>query len=340
MNVPIVRYDLIYNGKNITQSILQYVLSFTYTDKAQGEADELEISMEDVDGLWKNEWYPSKGDKVTARIITINGTLECGTFTVDELSGSGNSEGDMFTLKAIAAPITKALRTKNSYAHENKTLKAIANTIAAKHGLKVVGKIDNIIIDRVTQYRETDLNFLRRLASDYGFTFSIRDSQMIFTNIYEIEDRTAALTISKNELTAWQVSDKTNKTYQKATVAHHNPKKKKVFTYTYQENRPAYNGVTSETLHLKVRASNQQQAMLKAKAALYNHNSLQQEGTLEMPGNIYAIAGNACEVDGIGRFSGKYYIHGSTHTVTKDGGYTSNLQIKRIGLVLKSKEKS
>lgn len=340
MNVPKVKYEIVYNGKNITENILRFVKAFTYTDKSQGEADEIEIILEDSEGLWSNDWYPVKGDTVTARIITINGVLECGTFTVDELSGSGGNDGSAFTLKAIAAAITKKLRTKNSYAHENKTLKSIASTIAAKHELKVVGKIDNVIIERITQYNETDLNFLRRLANDYGYTFSIRDSQMIFTNIYEIEDRQAALTINRNEIISYSISDKTNKTYHSATVMHHNKKKKKVFTYTYQENRPAYNGVNSDTLQLKIRAENQQQAMLKAKAALYNKNSLQQEGTIEMPGNIYAIAGNACEFIGVGRFSGRYYIHGSTHSVSPDNGYMTSLQIKRIGLVLKSKEKS
>lgn len=340
MNVPRVQYEIIYNGKDITADIKQHVKSFSYTDKAQGEADELEIILEDVEGLWKNEFYPTKGDTVSAKIFDANGTLDCGIFTVDELSAEGGEDGDTFTIKALAAYITKPLRTRSNYAHENKTLREIANTVAAKHGLKLIGKIEEVRLERCTQYNETDLSFLKRLAFEFGYTFSIRAEQLIFASIYEIEDREAALTINRSEVISYSIQDKTNTTYQSATVKHHNPKTKKLHLYTYDETRPAYNGVKSDTLQLTVKAENQQQAMLKARAALYNKNSLQQEGTISMPGNIYAIAGNAIEFIGAGRASGRYYIHSSTHTVDPDGGYLTGTDIKRIGLVLKSKEKA
>jgi phage protein D len=339
MNVPQVQYEIIYNGKDITADIKPHVKKFTYTDKAQGEADEIEIVLEDVDGLWKNEWYPLKGDTVSAKIIDVNGTLDCGVFTVDELTSEGSEDGDTFTIKGVAAHVTKPLRTRNNFAHENKTLREIANTIAAKHGLKLTGTIEEIRLERLTQYNETDLSFLKRLAWEFGYTFSVRADQLIFTSVYEIEDREAALEINRNEIISFSIADKTNTTFKSATVKHHSPKRKKLFTYTYNETRPAFNGVRSDSLQLTVKAENQQQAMLKARAALYNANSLQQEGTVSMPGNIYAIAGNAAEFVGAGRCSGRYYIHGSTHTVDPDGGYTTDIEIKRIDLVLKSREK-
>jgi len=102
MNVPKVLYEVVYNGKNITQDILPHVISFSYSDKSQGEADELEITLEDSEKIWQNEWYPTKGDTVSSKIIDINGTLDCGTFTVDEITGNGSIEGDTFTIKALA----------------------------------------------------------------------------------------------------------------------------------------------------------------------------------------------------------------------------------------------
>jgi phage protein D len=339
MNVPKVNYEIVYNGKNITGDILPHVLNFSYTDKSKGEADEIQIVMEDTAGLWANAWYPQKGDTVSARIIDINGTLDCGTFTVDEITGEGSGSGDTFTIKAIAASINKKIRTKRSYAHESKSLREIANSIAAKNGLTLQGSIKDVRISRITQYRESDLSFLQRLSFEYGYTFTIRDKKLIFTNIFELESKAAALNIHRNEVISFSITDKTANTFKSARVSYHNPKKKKVFTHTANETAEAYQGAKVDSLEIRIRAENQQQAEIKSQVALYRANSMQQEGTIEMPGNIYAVAGNNCTFEGVGMFSGTFYLDSTTHNVAKDGGYASSLTIKRIGLIEKKKHK-
>lgn len=340
MNAPKVKYEIVYNGKNITGDILPHVISFTYTDKSHGEADEIQIVLEDKDHLWKNGWYSSKGDTVTARIFhPTQGTLECGTFTVDEISGDGSESGDTYTIKALAAGINKKLRTKSSYAHENKTLREIANHIAGKHGLTVEGKIADVRISRKTQYHESDLKFLRELAGEYGYTFSIRDTKLIFTSVFELEKKDAALTIHRTEMFSWSINDKASNTYKTATLSYHNPKQKKTITHTTQESEQAYQGAKVDTLHIKTKVENQQQAELKSRVALYRANSLQQEGTVNMPGNIYAIAGNNATLEGIGMFSGLYYLDSTTHKVDSSEAYTTDISVKRVGLVDKAKQK-
>lgn len=333
-------YEIVYNGKNITTDILPYVLSFTYTDKSSGESDELEIVVEDSSGLWRNEWYPLKGDFITAKISNMGITLECGKFNVDEMSATGGSGGDTVSIKALAAGINKKIRTKNSYAHENKTLREIANTIAAKNGLKVSGKIDNISIERITQHRETDLKFLHKLAGEYGYTFSVRDTTLVFTKISELENKKAAFVLTNKEIISWSITDKTAHTFQAAKVSYHNPKQKEVIDFEHKEDAAAFKNAKSDTLVLNVQAENKQQAEIKAKAALYKVNSLQQEGSVEIPGNVLALAGNNCELIGLGVFSGLYYIQSSTHSISQDGGYSTSLEIKRVGLIEKNKEKA
>jgi phage protein D len=340
MIVPKAAYEIIYNGTNITGNILPYTISFSYTDKSKGEADEIELLLEDSDKLWQNEWYPTKGDKVSAKIFYMGNTLDCGTFVVDEITGSGSAEGDLIAIKGIAAGINKKIRTKLSSAHENKTLREIANTIAAKHGFTVHGKIADVRLGRETQYKETDLQFLNRLANEYGYTFSVRDSKLTFTNIFDIENKENALTILRNEMISWSIGDKTSKTYAAVKISYHNAKQRKVITHTQTEKEKSYQLSKVDTLEIRVRAENEQQAEVKSKVALYRANSLQQEGTIEMPGNILAVAGNNCEIQGIGVFSGKFYLESSTHQVTRDGGYVSSLAVKRVGLIEKKKQKT
>lgn len=325
-------YEIVYNGKDITKDIVAYVLSFNYTDRTAGETDELELTMEDSAGLWINEWYPIKGDSITARIYSLGHVLECGTFTVDEINASGGGSGNTVSIRGIAAGIDKKMRTKNSSAHEQKTLRDIANTIASKHGLKVDGEIANVRIGRLTQYRETDLHFLQRVANEYGYEFAVRDTLLVFTNIFTIENKAAALTITPKELISWSLTDKTSATFQAVRISYHNPRDRKVIGYEHKEDNEAFTQAKTDSMEVKTKAENEQQAEIKAKAALYKANSLQQQGSIELAGNVFALAGNNCELEGIGYFSGKYYIQSSSHSVSKDGGYTTSLEIKRVGL--------
>lgn len=340
MNVQKVKYEVVYNGRNITEDILPHVLNFSYSDKSQGEADEITILLEDAGKLWQNNWYPSKGDTVSAKIFhPTQGTLNCGTFTIDEVSGEGSESGDLFTIKGIAAGINKKIRSKNSYAHENKTLREIASHIAGKHGFTVEGTIQDVRIGRVTQYRENDLKFLKRLSFEYGYTFNVRDQKLIFTNVFDLEKKSSALTIHRSELINWSITDKTSGTYKDAKISHHSPRHKKTFSHTTRETEEAYQGAKVDTLEIRSKAENAQQAELKSRVALYRANSKQQEGNFTMPGNIYCVAGNNCTLEGIGQFSGLYYLAETTHSVDPSGGYTVAGSVKRVGLVEKAKQK-
>lgn len=88
--------------------------------------------------------------------------LSCGTFSIDEIEVS--SPASVVSIRGVGASVNSALRTKTSRGFENTTLAAVAGRIARKHRLKLVGSIESIRIDRVTQYAETDVGFLRRLV--------------------------------------------------------------------------------------------------------------------------------------------------------------------------------
>ncbi|WP_153799079.1 phage late control D family protein [Foetidibacter luteolus] len=336
MQVPKTTYEVLYNGKNITGDILPYVLSINYTDRATGEADELEIVLEDSAKLWQLDYYPTHGDTVSVQFFDLGRTLNCGAFTIDEVTASFSLDGDIVTIKALAAGIHKDLRTVKFYAHEKKTLREIANTIASRHGLTVEGNIPDVRIERKTQYQKTDLHFLQELAHDYGYTFSVRENKLTFTNMLELESKETSLIINRNEVTRVEVTDKTAQTYRTADIKYHHPRKKSTIVFTKPENETAFKSAKADTLVMRKRIENKQQAEIMATVALYRANSLKQEGTVEMPGNVFVLAGNSVQLTGFGMASGKYYITESTHSVSRDGGYASAAQIKRVGLISKN----
>lgn len=344
MNSVPATYKIIYNQKNITTDISDHLLSMNYTDKVAGESDEIELTVHDKDGLWQNDWWPSKGDTIEAQIIHQGEVLDCGKFSIDELGMASGREGDVFTLRGLAATFSKALRTKNSSAHENKTLRELAKSFADKHGFTLLGEIDEIRIGRVTQYQKTDLSFLRQVAEDYGYTFSVRGSLLVFTNEFELESVAPSTTIDKTEMKSFGFTDKTEATYKKALLRHHNKKKNEVIETevslmdenTDSEGNPFRDG-SEDQLIIHDRVENDQQAETKARAKLHKKSKLEKFVDVQIPGNVLVVSGVALDLTGCGRFSGKYQVAESSHSLDRGGGYNTSFRGVKVNTIPTSK---
>lgn len=327
-------FKVLYNGKNITTDISKSLLSINYTDKSGGDADEIEITVEDVEGKWQDEWYPSKGATLSVEMGMEGGNiLNCGVFTIDEISVSGSP--DVVSMRGIAATISKSVRTKKSYPHENKTLKQIVQTVAQNHGFIVIGDIPDIKTEYVLQKNETDLAFLSRLAQTYGCTFNLRDNQVVFTDAGKLESGKSVITLTKSDISTYSFTNKTSGTYKAANLKHHNQKTNKVVKGGAGDD----NIISDDESTLRVRAENKNQAEAKARAVLINANANERTGTFTMPGNTLILAGNNISMEGFGNNSGSYYLVSTTHSIDKSSGYSTSGEVKLGGVVKKIKTK-
>lgn len=480
---PEIIFKVMYQGQNITADISNSLISLDYTDNVKDKADELEITLDDTEKKWRNEWAPKKKDVITASVGFPGNMLECGTFEVDEKT----IDGPPCTIKirAVANGATKTTRTKNSKAHEGKTLRQIAQSICDTHGYtldvgthietkkdiiledinaideirmalfkvleitddderittltndlgpkvgavrnsmrgkgfeteaawtqdgwhflayhytnpgcnyyinrllqvenllhkrryefrtgeqtKVVNNNLDIVITRSTQNKETDLAYLTRIAAEYGFAFNIKGKHMIFYNIKSLEGRPASVKLTESQLTKYSITDKLTGTFSDAVVKHHNPKTKTVITATanaYDEPlwpiealkvkyRPEGFGVlkdqgfaprggdiqkedySNDTLQIKSKAENKQQAEAKAKSALHEANSNCCSGSFDTPFNILCCAGNNAELTELGEYSGVYHINAAKFNITKGSGGTVSCEVKRVGFVAQKKK--
>ncbi|MDI3319996.1 phage late control D family protein [Pinibacter soli] len=331
MNLPVAEYTLVYNTKDISRDIADQVISINYTDKIGGESDTLELVLMDKDLRWQNSWYPQKGDSINL-IIRQNGLqMDCGLFEVDELSLSISTSGDVFSIKGLAAGIKKPMRTKESYAHEDKSLKEIANTVANDMQLKLLGNVPAISIHRATQYRESALSFLNRIGSTYGCIFSVRGANLVFTYYKDLENRSASLTLTKQQLISLEVHDQTHKTFKACRVRHHDPLTKDVQEFTANPDDDSDSDVdSSDTLEIRGRVENKQQAEQKARYALYKNNTEGVGGDITLPGNILFVSGNNFQLNGAGNFSGIFHIMESSHSISSNGAYVTSGNIKRV----------
>lgn len=334
MNLQPASYKILYNSKNITKDISEHLLSLSYTDKVEGEADELEISLEDTDGLWQNEWYPDKGATIEAEITDGESTLPCGKFSLDENKFSGSkSGGDVVTFAGVSASVTKKMRTKRSTAHENKTLRQLAQTVADRHGLTIQGTIPDIKIGRVTQNRKGDLAFLSTISMQYGLVFNVRGTLLIFHKQTELEKKAHATSLDKTDVESFDFTDKIEDTYKDAKVQFHNPDTNETVESESQDEE-GY-----DTLEIKEKAETKQQAELQASSQLRRKNTKIKTVAIQCAGNHLLVSGNNVELTGFGKLSGIYHITESKHSIEKGSSWKTNFDGKRVEEIPPAKHK-
>ena len=343
VEVPRPVFVIHYEKKNITNDLTPYVRSVTYTDYLSGQSDTLEVELEDVDGRWIDTWYPGKGDTLSADIGYDNAPLlPCGSFEIDEIEFS--FPPSVVVIRALSTGVKKSVRTRVGRAYENTTLAAVAQRIAKRNKLTLVGKIREIRIDRVTQYQERDVEFLTRLAREFGYAFKITGSKLVFSELAELRGTKAAVTLTLQDLSHLTLRDKIKEVYQEVKQKYHNPKTKKLEVYGVKDGQVQVVGqsaakskdsgqqVSADTLKMSARTGSKATAQVKAQAALDASNLQQTAGNMTAPGNTKLVAGNTLELQRCGKLGGKYLVESARHRMERSGGYTTEMEVKRVAL--------
>ncbi|MDX2215527.1 MAG: contractile injection system protein, VgrG/Pvc8 family [Oculatellaceae cyanobacterium bins.114] len=334
--VPI--FKLKYQGKDITQNIKPLTTSIAYTDKLEGSSDEIEVSLDNADLRWMDSWLPKEGDLITLQMgyegevlfPEVNGEI-------DEPEYQGPP--DTLRLQAQATPITASLRQRRTQAYEKTTLRAIAQQIAGRHGLELVGNVPDLRLERVTQKEQTDLEFLLEQSQEYGLVFKIEGAKrLVFYKIEDLEKAPAVLTLDRTDLRSYRLTRKTKGTYKAAKIKYYNPATGKYIEVTIDANgsvlpKPKEGDqeqAVGDILNIRERVENLDQAKERAKEALRRENSNRIELDIDLEGNVVLAAGINFNLTSFKKFDGKFMIEQVKHSLTKRQGYQCSVKGRRV----------
>ncbi|EDX0372895.1 phage protein D [Salmonella enterica] len=335
--VPEPVFVLRYNLKDITYDITAYATSITFTDKLSGESDELEVELEDSEQRWRDAWYPGMGDTLALQLGFQGKPLtDCGGFSIDEIELSGPP--DSVSIRGRSAPVTRAMRTKSNRGFENTTLAAIAGRIARKHKLKLEGQIEPLTLERITQYGESDLAFLKRLANDYGYMVKVTPQKLIFSHLGKLRDAPVIRTITPLEVSRWTLRDTLHEVYKGVKNKHQNSQTRTLVTFnadntttTRTEKKSSSSGMStsSDIINTSDRVQNDEEARAKGKAKLDRKNEYKHAGTLSLEGDLSLRAGASVMLSGFGKSDGKWLIISARHSLARSSGLTTDIDIAR-----------
>jgi phage protein D len=328
-------------GHDATAFMEPYLTSFEYTDHAAGKSDEISIELHDRDGKWIEEWLPSKGTAISASLRCLNWHgpgrhmgLTCGKFTADEVSCSGSPT--KVSIKGVSASLSGQLReTAHTRAWEGFSLQGVARDIAGRNGLALYYDADAHPFERQDQRNESDLAFVQRLAEDRGVNLKVRDDKLILFSAKEADGRASMLSFVRTgddygAVSEWEFKSKSEGTaYTACTVEYHDPATKELRTYTYNPSGKALTeNNTRKVYPLDNRVESEAGAMSLARNSLRKQNQGETTGSFTVFGNPGLVAGMTVDMSGFGKFSGKYFVDKTTHSV--GGKYTTKAEIRGV----------
>lgn len=324
--------DLTYNGTNITADLKPHIKGWSYTDNLNGQADDLQITLEDRGHLWLSDWFPDKGATLTAAVNRENwgsdgqkDSLGLGVFEIDEIEA--NDSG--VTIKSLSIPEgSGSLRgEEKNKAWENISLSGVAGDIASSNGMDLFFDSGyDPFFDRLEQTEQSDLVFLQKQCDDSGLSLKIGEGKiLIFDDIkYELAEPIATIDRSKFPHISFQAKTTLNGVYSSCIVEYTDASMNETFSYTFA---PPGAPKTGKVLHINQRVTSVAEAEVLAKRSLRKENVKETDFSLTIPGDTKFLAALTVIVVGWGVFDGKYIITQATHS--QQGKYQVSLQLRR-----------
>jgi len=315
------------NNKDISAYITPYLISFRYLDNdglEKDETDDVEITVADPTFFFRDN-PPSRGSSLLVKFGYEEQNRFAGTFYIDSYTYSYSREGSTMTIRALAKDAKLSFRTKITTAFENTTLRSIAYEIAKRHGYNLHFVGADITFKRVTQYKERDLQFLKRLCHRYGYTLKINNKTIVIQELdtllqnynnlaYKITpDITMSFEVDVSSLYAGEVQ-----------VVYLDPDGKEI-TYTDSYTHVKNSGTTQKET---VRVENHLQARKIAQAQKIRNEMKEITGRITTVGLPMLYASCFFAIEGFGKFDGVYYAASVEHIIDRSG-YTTTVEFRK-----------
>ena len=328
------------DGIDISEDMNKYLLQMTYTDNDEDKTDDLQISLDDREGIWLTEWLDSgetKGAEISAVIIQKNWesdgrdrVLDCGTFQIDSLDGSGPPGAA--AIKATALPFTSVVRTAiHTKAWEKIKLSAVAGEIAGKSGMTLMYESSyDPFYTRREQTELSDIAFLQWLCKDAGISLKVTSGFIVLFDAADYEKKPAVMEIKRgmSEVKSYRFGTNTNDTqYKSCHVSYTDPESGQTYEHTYTPSQPPEGSEQVLRINEKVKSKDEARRLAMKRLREKNKNEFQAEFALV--GDVRLVAGVTVNVSGWGMFDGKYIIETAGHSVSSSG-YALQIKLRRV----------
>ncbi|UXC90115.1 contractile injection system protein, VgrG/Pvc8 family [Sphingobium sp. RSMS] len=328
INIPDWRVTL--DGKDLTDRMRPRLVSLTLSEKRGDEADQLDIVLDDSDGMLA---IPKEGAALQIQLgwrqgrDVTTGLVDRGSFKVDDVSHTGPP--DQIRIRARAADFTTAIRNRREQSWKNTTLGAVLKDIAGRNGLtlKVAADLSSIALPSITQNRESDIAFLKRLGRENDAVATIKDKHLIFAR--KGAGTTASgkalptLTITRRDGDGHTWSRQKRDGQEGVTASWHDKKgaKRQTFTVGKADGAKKLRKVYPDEASAKRAAIAERDRLKRAPATFDMKLALGRADAV--PEARVKVSGYKDEID-----AATWLISEVTHRIDKVGGFTTDVKME------------
>lgn len=317
---------IILSGEDITQDLEPFLESVRYEDKLSGEADALELTLNNATRLFMGDWLPPIGATIAIAFKADAETLDLGKFEIDELTFS--APPSICRVKAVSISQNSGLRqVDESKSWENVLLSKICADIAEASGVELFYDCDfDPKINRAEQGEQSRLAFLEKICADYGLICKFSDGKLIVFEEEKLEQSEPALTLnlSSSIVKRYSVTTTLQEIYKACEVNYQHAAQDTLYKARAEDATKS----TGKTLKVNRKVNSQAEADRLAANELRKKNKKETQMTLTTLGDFRLVAGNVLELEEFGKFSGRWLIEEAVHTLG-GGGYECSLKLRR-----------
>lgn len=322
---PVPAFRITVNGSDIAQLISPRLMSLQLTDNRGLEADQLDLTLSDHDGLLM---IPPRGAAVRLWLgWSDTGLVDKGSYIVDETEHSGAP--DVLSIRARSADLRKGLKTKRERSWSATTLGEVLGDIAQSNGLTatISGALQKLTIPQLDQANESDANLLTRLGEDFDAVATVKAGCLVCmpagggktANGLDLPHIT--LTRADGDQHRFLQADRDSYDGVRAYYYDVNSAKKqeaiagggenlKDLRHTYSDRQSALRAARAELNRLQRGAATLSYTLAKGRPDL-------------IPELTYTLQGVKSEIDEIIWYGGNVQ-----HSLTADAGYTMSLELE------------
>ncbi len=225
-NIAGIRLTL--DGIDLADKVNPRLVELTLTEKRNGEADELSVTLQNADGKLE---IPEPGKVLTLALGWLSGPdvpvglVEKGRFTVDEVEASGPP--DQVQITARSADLNGDYRKRRTQVWKDTTLGAVLQAIAGRHGItaQVHPDLSGKPIASLDQHGKSDMVFVKDLGSRYDALATWKDRKLIFMPIGAPTTASGkslgTLTLTKRDGWSWRFTHTQRDEYDGAEATWH-----------------------------------------------------------------------------------------------------------------------
>lgn len=320
-------YRIVVNGSNITPKISGRLITLTLTDERSDKADQLDITLDDSDGLLA---IPPRNASIELWLGYKDALVNKGTYTLDEISHSGPP--DVVTLRARSADFKGPLKTKREQSWHDITLGDLLTSVAKRNDLTAAinPALAGVRVEHLDQTNESDINLINRLGQHYGAIATVKAGRLLFAPTGEGKTASgrliAAATIRRDQGDAHSYTLTDRDSDYSGVQANWNEKKYaqleheiagaagnlKTLRHTYPNQQEAQTAAANQWRIMQYQTASLSLTLANGNAALY-------------PETPVTVQGFKAEIDNT-----RWTIARLVHSVG-DGGFTTGIELEVAG---------